>query len=643
MASRRNEEEGASCSTGAQQPPVIKMMDTRWIHATLFSLEYVTGVKSFMGFIRERFPEGAEIVCPCRRCLNQKNWSQEEVQKHILLYGMSSTYTRWIHHGEQSEVHVLEDPVQWNAVYENSSDGRFEDMLNDLYRSQKYDGNAGLAEDRDQAASQTGGNESVFAAIMEEAKRELYLGCTKLTRFSFVSYEEAKKVLREVGLGYISIHVCPNNCVPFRKRYEKYDTYPVCKASRWKDPERKKVPCKVLRHFPLAPRLQRFLSKNSQGCPDEKEMCHPADGDAWKDFDRCWPDFVVDPRNLRLGLATDGFNPFGNMSTSYSMWHVFIVPYNLPPWCCMEESNFMMALLILGPESPRKHFDVFMQPLVEDLLELWAGVYTKDAFTGQWFYLWAVVLWCIHNYSALGTMSGRTTKGYFACLHCDKDPLSYLIRNKICYIGHCRFLPDGSFTTEKVLAELEKVRVGQKRKRAEKIVPIWGRRVCLWDLPYWPHLKLRHNLDVTHIEKNANTESKDTINARLDLSDLNIKRELQLRENGNTFDVPKARYSLSKCINADGTKVHGLKTHDCHILTYINPFVSLEAFFGVMVHLTVHLPEEAILRGPVQFGWMYPIERRLLTLKRYVRNKARPEGSVAEAYVAEESLTFCSK
>ncbi|CAD6261468.1 unnamed protein product [Miscanthus lutarioriparius] len=40
------------------------------------------------------------------------------------------------------------------------------------------------------------------------------------------------------------------------------------------------------------------------------------------------------------------------------------------------------------------------------------------------------------------------------------------------------------------------------------------------------------------------------------------------------------------------------------------------AFFDVMVHLAVHLPDEAMVRGPVQFGWMYPIERRLYTLKR---------------------------
>lgn len=67
------------------------------------------------------------------------------------------------------------------------------------------------------------------------------------------------------------------------------------------------------------------------------------------------------------------------------------------------------------------------------------------------------------------------------------------------------------------------------------------------------------------------------------------------------------------------------------------------AFFDVMVHLAIHLPDEAILRGPVQYGWMYTIERRLLTCKRYVRNMARPEGSIAEAYVVDECLTFCSR
>ena len=62
-----------------------------------------------------------------------------------------------------------------------------------------------------------------------------------------------------------------------------------------------------------------------------------------------------------------------------------------------------------------------------------------------------------------------------------------------------------------------------------------------------------------------------------------------------------------------------------------------------MEHFAVHLPDEALLSGPVQYGWMYSIEWRLGTFKGYVRNRARPEGSIAEAYISTEALTFCSK
>jgi hypothetical protein len=508
----------------------------------------------------------------------------------------------------------------------------------------------------------------------------LYPGCTKFSRFSFVaklhhlkslykisnyaftailkilvdafpehntlpkSYTEAKTILKDLGLGYESIHVCYNNCVLFRgEEYGKLDNCPVCKLSRWKDPERKKIPQKVLRHFPLAPRLKRlFQTKESseeaqwhkkKRQPSEKEMSHPADGKAWQEFDKEHPMFAKDARNIRLGVATDGFNPFSEKNSKYSMWPVFVIPYNLPPWSCMRESNFMMALLIPGPTCPGKDFDVFLEPLIEDLLDLWKGVPTYDAITRKEFNLRAAVLWCIHDYPALSTLSGRTTKGYFACIHCDKHPLSYRLRSKLGYFGHYRFLPKGhrlrrnneyaglfesneapeSFSAEELLAELEKVkdvRPGKKqecgkRKRSDfegGHVRIWSRRGGLWKLPYWPTLKLRHNLDVMHIEKNICEyligtilnipgKTKDTTKARLDLKDLGIKEELQFREDGDSCEMPNARYTLSKekrkafcdflskikfpdgfasnisrCVSADGTKLQGLKTHDCHIL-----------------------------------------------------------------------------
>lgn len=35
-------------------------------------------------------------------------------------------------------------------------------------------------------------------------------------------------------------------------------------------------------------------------------------------------------------------------------------------------------------------------------------------------------------------------------------------------------------------------------------------------------------------------------------------------------------------------------------------------FFGIMVHLTVHLPREAKLAGPISYRRMYPIERYII-------------------------------
>ena len=196
------------------------------------------------------------------------------------------------------------------------------------------------------------------------------------------SYTAAKSVLCEVGLGYETIHVCKFDCALFWGNYSNDTHCPECGTSRWKDVEgKKKVPHKVLRYFPIIPRLQRFFASKEHSTDSrwhkekrvaEKDvMRHPADGEAWKHFDNEYHWFAKDARNIRLGIATDGFNPFGNMSSSYSMWPVFVIPYNFPPWMCMDQSNFMMSLLIPGKKSPGKEFHVFMQPLIADMMKLW--------------------------------------------------------------------------------------------------------------------------------------------------------------------------------------------------------------------------------------------------------------------------------
>ncbi|GJS77398.1 F-box domain containing protein [Tanacetum coccineum] len=46
--------------------------------------------------------------------------------------------------------------------------------------------------------------------------------------------------------------------------------------------------------------------------------------------------------------------------------------------------------------------------------------------------------------------------------------------------------------------------------------------------------------------------------------------------------------------------------------------------------------------GHLRPQWMYPFKRYMKKLKGYVQNKAKPEGSIAVGYVAEEALTFSS-
>ncbi|KAL0333115.1 UNVERIFIED_CONTAM: hypothetical protein Scaly_2213000 [Sesamum calycinum] len=134
---------------------------------------------------------------------------------------------------------------------------------------------------------------------------------------------------------------------------------------------------------------------------DDGVLRHPADGQEWKEFDKMHESFSQDPRNVRLGLATDGFNPFSNMSSSYSIWPVILLPCNLPPWKCLKAPFFILSMLIPGPTSPGNDIDIFLEPLIDELKELWDnGIETYDASTSAKFSLRAAMLWTINDLPA---------------------------------------------------------------------------------------------------------------------------------------------------------------------------------------------------------------------------------------------------
>ncbi|CAL2266267.1 unnamed protein product [Prunus armeniaca] len=56
----------------------------------------------------------------------------------------------------------------------------------------------------------------------------------------------------------------------------------------------------------------------------------------------------------------------------------------------------------------------------------------------------------------------------------------------------------------------------------------------------------------------------------------------------------------------------------------------------------MHLADEAAIVGPTPYRWMYPIERHLQTLKKYLWNKSYPEGSMEQGYLVDEGLAMCT-
>ncbi|XP_042974597.1 uncharacterized protein LOC122306228 [Carya illinoinensis] len=651
-----------------------------------------------------------------------------EVETHLFIKGFNPTYTQWIFHGEEETRPLIDVDSDFDLSDEDEYIDDIDHMLDDIWAGTFHNVPQGSQGDTIPMPSCPSVPESTsckpsFDQLLEDARRPLFTGCTKFSKLSFVvkllhiktlggwsiksfdmllkllraafpdvawpsSYEEARSLERGLGFKYHKIHACPNDCILFWKENADKNECPVCKASRWMSNTHgtRVIPQKVLRHFPLVPRLQRLymstkISTDMRWHKDQRAttdtiMRHPADFESWKTFDK-------------------------------------------------DHSN---------------DIDVYLQPLVDELVELWEnGVRTYDASTKETFTLHAALMWTINDFPTYGNLSGWSTKGKMACPSCNANTESNWLKfgRKQCYMGHRRFLPPyhiwrsrkGLFNGKEdhcipprvlsgsdivsqlhMLGDVQFGKSRRKRKRTSEELN-WTKISIFFKLPYWSTLSIRHNLDVIHTEKNICDnifgtfmnipgKTKDNINARRDLEILGMQKELHLRRAGEWFTLPPAMYTLhgqernkfcewladvkfpdgfasniARCVSVRDCKISGFKSHDCHVfLQRLLPIavggflrsdialalIELSSFFkklcsrtvdithlsqlqsDVVIILSIHLPREAILGGPVQYRWMYPFERYLGKFKRYVKNKARPEGSIAEAYIHYECLTFCS-
>ena len=249
------------------------------------------------------------------------------------------------------------------------------------------------------------------------------------------NYHAAKSLIRKLGLNYNTIHACVRGCVLFRGPLENASRCPKCNAPRYKDAAQSKIPRKVLRHFPLIPRLKRMFRSpaiselmvwHSKNRSTDGMIRHPCDSRAWHHVHESVDStFGHDPRNVHMGLATDGVNPFKLQRSTWSTWPVMLLNYNIPPWLTTKKFFIMLVLLIPGKQSVTgQFFDVYLAPLVEELQHLWRGVLAYDILKevgSRTFNLRAILLWTIHDFPRYGTVAGVAHQGYVACPVCGPE------------------------------------------------------------------------------------------------------------------------------------------------------------------------------------------------------------------------------
>ncbi|XP_039138852.1 uncharacterized protein LOC120276193 [Dioscorea cayenensis subsp. rotundata] len=583
-------------------------MDKSWMNKSRLSQEYVDGVDRFLDFAFNNSSSDNKIICPCVKCVNVRWQSREVAFDHLACDGIIQGYTCWFFHGESvPSTNISSTSSTSHLGTNNPSTGQdgMEELLLDAFNMQHHldapefvashptdemeDGNEthqGLNEEQPSKEA------SKFYKLLEDMNGKLYDGSKHSTLYfciclfhlkcmcgmtgKWLDYlidflkeffpmaaipansRESKKVIKDLGLGYEKIHSCPND---FHKR-----------------------PAKVMRYFPLIPRLQRIFM-SSKTCTDmswhansrkkDGNLRHPADVEAWRSFDARYPDFAYDPRNVRLGLSSDGFNAFKLLSTSYSTWPVVLIPYNLPPWIGMKQSSFILSMIIPGDKGP-------------------------------------ALLWTINDFLAYANLLGWSTKGKYACPCCTSHTSARWLTNgrKFCYMAHRRWLNenhpyrfqkhlfDGTIelrgppsipTGSDILLMLKDVQpiygkrkkgnlsksttsTLRKRQRDGDVdsddddqhedgphdAELWKKRSIFFDLPYWEHNLLRHNLDVMHIEKNIcenivgtildiDGKLKDNMKSRVDMVEMGIRHELhpEYLSNGRTR-LPPASFSMTK-------------------------------------------------------------------------------------------------
>ncbi|XP_021617964.1 uncharacterized protein LOC110619015 [Manihot esculenta] len=567
-----------------------------------------------------------------RRCSNRKFLSVDDVRYHVM---KNANYYRWTAYGEcwddqgTSSVQLSETIMEND--FQTGTNGRYHEMvLEGFGLSPQIE----FMEEAPSAEAPSAEAQRLYE-MLQATNKELWPGCNIHTKLFAVArlmnmksehhssvkcfdqifefekevlpednvlpdnFYKTKKLIEGLGLPVEKIDCCRNNCMIYWSGDSELQECKFCQLPGYKrtvNSLTKQVvqkPYKKMYYFSLTPRLQRLYASDATAPHmrwhaeheyEEGVMHHPFDSLAWKHFNACYPLFGSEIRNVMLGLSTDGFQPFGQSSQQYSSWPIILTPYNLPPWLCMKSKYIFLTVIVPGPNNPKFKIDIFLQPLIEELKQLWnMGVETYDVDKKQNFLMRVALLWTISDFPAFAMLSDWSTAGRLACPYCmdNADAFTLPRGGKKCWFDNDRKFLNHNHPWRKNKSWFRKNKVV-----IEHAPPVRTGEEILHEIKSLGLMRVTDpGSDVNAIIKG---KTKDNAKAKEDMREICQRPELEI--NAETGRYPKAIYVLDKlakqvicewmkglrfpdgymsnmalCVDMNKYRLFEMKSHDCHI------------------------------------------------------------------------------
>ena len=216
--------------------------------------------------------EGGKIKCPCAKCRNYFPQERHIVEKHLYKHGYKPNYKTWTEHGE-SFVAAADGSVPLvhqegcnetdrmdNAFYRMVSSA--DELVHENTKHSRLSAVARLLAMKSQYNMSIAHFDDTLKIIHELLPPESNLS---------EDFYQSKKLLEGLGMPYVKIDVCKNNCMLYYKDNKHKEKCDFCGTSRYEEGQ-KKIPRKVLRYLPLKDRLQRRANEENAELRRAKEM-----------------------------------------------------------------------------------------------------------------------------------------------------------------------------------------------------------------------------------------------------------------------------------------------------------------------------------------------------------------------------------